>query len=167
MGIKEYQFREMIRNTLKVIVEPYMDIPYSKNAEELLLFTAVVESNAGEYLYQINGPALGLYQMEPSTYDDLFNNYLAYKELSVPRDDSHRDTKYPYQKSLHTMSTNLTYQTVIARLQYYRFSEGLPSYKDAEKIFDYYKKYWNSYKGAAEKESCLNKYYSYLEKSVG
>lgn len=40
---------------------------YSKDAEELLIFTCAVETNGGEYLKQIQGPALGIYQCEPTT----------------------------------------------------------------------------------------------------
>ena len=49
---------------------------YSKDAEELLIFTCAVESDGGTYLKQIKGPALGIYQMEPRTYNDIWQNYM-------------------------------------------------------------------------------------------
>lgn len=41
---------------------------YSENAVNLILGTIAVESNMGRYYYQVNGPAIGIGQMEPNTY---------------------------------------------------------------------------------------------------
>ena len=52
---------------------------WSMAAEELVLGTAIVES-AAIYLRQHGaGPALGLWQAEPRTHDDLYTNYLSYR----------------------------------------------------------------------------------------
>lgn len=49
---------------------------YFLEASDLLLGTALVESNL-EHLKQIGGgPALGFFQMEPETFDDIFYRYL-------------------------------------------------------------------------------------------
>lgn len=43
---------------------------YSVDAVELLMLTAATESNLGYYLKQVGGgPALGIFQCEPNTYD--------------------------------------------------------------------------------------------------
>ena len=47
-------------------------------AETLLLGTAKAESGL-IYLKQLKGPALGLYQNEPKTHKDTWDNYLKYK----------------------------------------------------------------------------------------
>ena len=50
----------------------------SQEAENLLMGTAAQESALGEYIRQLgNGPALGIFQMEPETFDDIVRNYLA------------------------------------------------------------------------------------------
>ena len=54
---------------------------YSDSAKVLLIGTCDIESNLGTYLYQINGPALGIYQMEPATHDDIILNYLKYNPI--------------------------------------------------------------------------------------
>ena len=56
---------------------------WSLSAEELVLGTAIVESGL-TYLRQHNdGPALGLWQVEPSTQNDLYVNFLNFRpELS-------------------------------------------------------------------------------------
>ena len=60
------QFRDLIvKSTLNDL------LLYSEDAEELLVFTCAVESLGGTYLQQVKGPALGIYQMEPVTYNDI------------------------------------------------------------------------------------------------
>ncbi|MHC5804382.1 hypothetical protein ACYTX7_09245, partial [Streptococcus pyogenes] len=52
---------------------------YSEAADQLILGTIFQESRA-KYLKQLgNGPALGVIQMEPNTYNDIWDNYLKYK----------------------------------------------------------------------------------------
>lgn len=70
------QFRELV-------VEPTLFyanevIPYTEEAVDLLMMTAAHESNGCSYIKQINGPALGVYQMEPSTEADIWDNYLEF-----------------------------------------------------------------------------------------
>jgi dihydrodipicolinate synthase/N-acetylneuraminate lyase len=65
------QFRELIiKSTLNDLKM------YSENAEELLVFTCAAESMGGTYLTQVNGSALGIYQMMPETYNDIWENYI-------------------------------------------------------------------------------------------
>ena len=54
----------------ELIIGPSLDAlqMYSKEAEEILVFTCASESLGGTYLKQVKGPALGIYQMEPATY---------------------------------------------------------------------------------------------------
>jgi hypothetical protein len=64
---------------LTTIIEPVLhhltEIPYDRAAAQLLLGTALKESLQLKYRRQIQGPALGYYQMEPATHDDIWNNY--------------------------------------------------------------------------------------------
>ncbi len=67
------------------IVRPTLEAigAHNRAAEDLVLGTALQESNL-RYLRQLNeGPARGVYQMEPATHDDIWENYLAFRaELS-------------------------------------------------------------------------------------
>ena len=65
--------REVLRPTLR-----YLEL-WSPAAENLVIGTAAHESGGCRYLTQIGGPALGLYQIEPATHDDLWTNFLAYR----------------------------------------------------------------------------------------
>ena len=48
---------------------------HSDNAVNLLMGTAAQESHLGKYRKQIGGgPALGIFQMEPATFNDIVNN---------------------------------------------------------------------------------------------
>lgn len=59
------QFKEHVVVPVLKYLEP--EIPYSESAVNLLLMTAAHESRGGTYLKQINGPALGVYQMDQLT----------------------------------------------------------------------------------------------------
>jgi hypothetical protein len=52
---------------------------WSQQAEDLVMGTAAQESRL-IYLRQLgNGPALGLFQMEPATHNDIWVNFLRWK----------------------------------------------------------------------------------------
>jgi hypothetical protein len=59
------QLRELVIRPVLEYLHP--DIPYSHEAEDLLMMIAAHESHLGEYVKQVQGPALGIYQMEPDT----------------------------------------------------------------------------------------------------
>ena len=103
----------------------------SPAAVNLLIGTAFQESLVGNQtcLKQLGGgPALGIYQIEPATHEDIWENYLA-----------HRPGKYSFIRGLAGQGIdatepfvvdligNLHYQTAIARLKYWRRSFSWPS----------------------------------------
>jgi len=75
--------KDHLRELISRVLEQ-LDL-YSRDAVELLMLTAAAESNLGEYLRQVGrGPALGIFQMEPSTETDIWYNYLRYRsELAL------------------------------------------------------------------------------------
>jgi hypothetical protein len=56
------------------------------------------------------------------------------------------------------MIYDLRYATAMARIFYSRFKEPLPKIDDVDNIWWYYKKFWNTDKGAAIKEHSINLY---------
>lgn len=69
--------RTLVKDTLKQL-EP--EIKYSLDAENLILGTIAQESAYGKYRRQLGGgPALGITEMEPATFNDILTNYLKYK----------------------------------------------------------------------------------------
>lgn len=162
MAIKAQQLRELITDTLEYFLGPQFAKP---NAVELLMLTAAAESECGTFIEQWRtGPALGIYQIEPATYDDLFENFLSYREDLQDKVDAvclNQNVNWQNWK-LH-LKGNLLYQTVIARLQYWRFPEGLPHHRELSLLARYYKKYWNTYRGKASVEEAINKYHKYCK----
>ena len=113
---------------------------YSPSAEELLLGTAAQESLLGFWLKQTNGPALGLYQMEPATEHDIWVNYLAF------RGDRKRmvyGMTGATGSSSEQMMYNPIYSTIMARLHYRRVSEPFPDVDDIDALAQYWDTHYN------------------------
>ncbi|GAG58755.1 unnamed protein product [marine sediment metagenome] len=163
MSIKPSHLRDLIDETLHLIV-PSM---HTVAARELLMMTAAQESHCGRYLVQQGcGVALGIFQMEPATYHDLFDNYLRYHQVLKCNLEGH--FKVHVDNFRINLQGNLPYQIVIARLQYRRFPEALPGYNSEGKLDTYamacyYKKYWNTHKGKATVAEALYKYDKYAK----
>jgi len=144
-------FRKLIRDAL----DPPFSL-YSVAAEELLVITAAQESHGGTYLWQNDaagfpkGPAIGVFQMEPATHDDLWANFLRYRTLWVDR------LGVTGKPDAERMAWDWRYAIRIARLNYYRFPTALPN--DLEGQFRYYKKWWNTELGAATLDEVRKNY---------
>lgn len=124
---------------------------WSKESEFLLLCTAAVESDGGKFLKQKNGPALGIYQMEPETHDDLWENFIFYRNILS------KEIVEAYGKpDPDKMTYNLRYATVMCRLHYFRVKQPLPG-MDLKACAEYWKKYYNTSKGKGTINDFLNK----------
>jgi hypothetical protein len=150
------QFRELIiKSTLNDLKM------YSENAEELLVFTCAAESMGGTYLTQVNGSALGIYQMMPETYNDIWENYIKGKTgLNMLVLSNFNLYFMPPEE---VMIYDLRFATLMARIFYERIKEPLPDKNDINSIWEYYKKYYNTDKGAAQKEDSISNYLSFLK----
>lgn len=125
---------------------------------ELLLGTAATESRLGLWLRQLGGgPALGLYQIEPETEWDVWNNYLTFRpEL--------RKTVQGWSKgSEGELEYNHAYATAIARLCYRRAPAPLPAAGDREAQAAYWKKYYNTPLGKGTPEKYLKDWRDLVE----
>ena len=114
-------------------------------AEELVLGTAIVES-AAIYLRQHGaGPALGLWQVEPATHDDLYTNYLSYRQELGSR---LMELRSPALSMSENLATNLMYGAAVCRLCYYCQPEVLPGAGDIEGQAAFWKQHYNTPLGA-------------------
>jgi hypothetical protein len=115
-------------------------------ARSLVLGTGLAESNL-TYLNQLGsptiGPALGIYQMEKATYDDIWSNFLFYRKTLG---DKIRWLKasYPDSDAWLQLPTNLALATAMCRIQYYRRREPLPDPSDIVGMADYWKAHYNT-----------------------
>ena len=126
------------------IVRPvlqYLDsqIPYSMAAENLLLGTCATESHMGTYLVQLNGPAEGIFQMEPATEQDIRDNYLQYRPELRQLVESLMDNSVMGQ-----LVANNNYATAMARIHYVRVPDSLPQENDIPAMANYWKAYYNT-----------------------
>lgn len=146
-----------------LIVEPVLSKLrlYSKNAEELLVFTCAAESLGGTYLHQVKGPALGIYQMEPNTYTDIWVNYIRGRNQLATLMAMHFGcNKIP---EVERLIYDLHFATALTRIHYLRISHNIPEPADTEGLWAYYKKYYNTEKGKASKESSIKKYHDFIK----
>lgn len=147
MSINNRQLRDIITEVLTEV-----DL-HSDAAVELLMLTAAQESHLGTYLKQIgNGPALGIFQMEPATEEDIFRNYIQfrpkYKELI---------TRYTTIDG-NDLRDNFAYQIIMARLHYRRVKESLPDAEDIEGLARYWKDHYNTRLGKGSVEEAVENY---------
>jgi len=157
-GIECAQLRKHIIRPTLVALAPI--IPYSQAAENLLLGTAAQESHMGRYLKQIRGPARGIYQMEPGTYEDIWRTFLSYRfELS-------KIVKLfiliPFIDEVSQLAGNLYLATAMTRVHYFRVQEALPKVNDVFGQAAYWKKYYNTRKGRGTVTEYLNNHRRYV-----
>lgn len=139
-----------------LIIKPALDYMggnyYSKESAFLLLCTAAIESDCGYYIKQINGPALGIWQMEPDTERDIWTNCDAIKtefgkiivNLAPPYSDLADNDLIDAPK----------YACAMARLKYSMDPKPLPKLTgdnnaDSRAFYDYYKRVYNTELGAS------------------
>jgi hypothetical protein len=129
---------------------------YVPGVETLLLGTAAQESHMGYYSKQINGPALGMFQMEPDTNKDRWERYINNRPiLKKIFGDYHyygpSDTALQYDK---------VYQILMARIKYLPVKEAIP--RSIEGQAHYWKDHWNTHLGKGTVEEYLKNYKKYV-----
>jgi hypothetical protein len=150
--------KNQLRDSVVVPVLKVLDL-YSDSAVNLLMGTAAVESNLGEYITQIGGPARGVFQMEPATHDDIVKHYLHYKPDLVEK--IKEATGVNSLDSRH-LTGNLYYAAAFARIHYLRVPKPLPNAGDLIELASYWKDYYNTKYGKGTTAKFINKYERYV-----
>lgn len=117
---------------------------YSEAAADLLLGTALQESNLIHRRQIGGGPGRGYYQMEPATHDDIWKNYLAYRKKLAATIGG---LVAAGGDRLRALETNDTYATGMARVHYMRVPAPLPSSGDVKAMANYWKLHYNTVLG--------------------
>ena len=113
---------------------------YSQDAFDLVMRTGMQESRF-KYLEQLGeGPAIGFFQVEPLTAEDIWVNYLIYK-TSVREKLALVAPLGPWSK--FTIMSNIALQAALCRLKYRRDRNPIPS--DVKGQADYWKSVYNSH----------------------
>ncbi|MFV3126104.1 hypothetical protein [Niveispirillum sp. KHB5.9] len=115
----------------------------SEAAIDLVMATAAAESEFSA-LHQVGGgPALGLWQIEPRTAQDIWVNYL----------DHRVDLAKAVRRFLHTgsrdqqLASNLAYGAIACRAIYLRRPEPLPRHGDIPGYAAFWKAHYNTPQG--------------------
>lgn len=144
------------------IIHPALEVlkMNSPSATALLLGTAAQESGLGHYLRQVGGgPALGVFQMEPTTYHDIWRNC-----INVRPDISQRLVhRWPVQPQPEEMITDLLLAAVMCRLHYWRVTAKLPEPNDIQGLANYWKQYYNTPKGAGTEAEFIRNWHLHVE----
>lgn len=140
MGLDILQFRrEIVRPALTGVGL------HSKAAENLIVGTAMVESRL-QYVKQINGPAISIMQIEPSTYEDLHTRlYKHHKELYFKvLFYLNFSPGFAIRKDCDYLAGNLSAAVIFARLKYYFDPSPLPDANDYKGLAHYHKEIYNT-----------------------
>ena len=120
---------------------------YSDTALNLVTGTGLVESGYRVTSQIGGGPALGWFQMEPRTHDDIWVNFLRYRlDLANRILAASGLTGLPGAENL---TRNKVYSACMCRVQYLRTPVPLPSATDAAALSAYHKQYYNTALGKA------------------
>lgn len=125
---------------------------WSRSAENLLLFTGMVESNYNQ-LIQGNhnfGRARSFWQVEPQTAIDNFENYLNFSfkndlKNRVLKTANLKYTNINRSNAGYLLTTNIAFAILMCRIRYWRISEPIPN--DLGDLAHYWKDYYNTKHG--------------------
>ena len=154
-GLDPFEFRDrIIRPTLHIFGAKFE----TDAAVNLLLGTAIQETNLDHLKQLAGGPAAGLYQIEPATHEDLIKTYFFQGLPSeiIGRQNAERRRRRALYFSVLDMfrsqvpaavlqlEGSLFYQTAVARFIYWRVPKALPDADDIPGLAAYWKKWWNT-----------------------
>lgn len=159
------QLRQLIRDTLASNDLPAFMGKADDNAEALLCMIAAHETNCGYYLRQIKGSALGIFQMEPATHEDV----LRYLKAKANTDYGWLWLHDRLQRggfSDERLVYDLRYAIIFARIYLWRISEAIPDAADVNGLAEYAKTYWNTEAGKATPKLYADAYKKYFAPST-
>ncbi len=136
------------QHLLDLVVDPVLhelDI-WSETARQLVMGTAAQESGLRHLTQLGGGPARGIFQMEPATYEDIWENWLAHNSQVAEVVESLRLSFEPDE-----MAWNLQLAAAMCRVHYRRFP-GFPEEGNVRSLGEYWKKFYNTPKGAGTVE---------------
>lgn len=151
----------MIHDLRNFVINPTLKkISLWTQARENILVMTICNETMGQSLVQKDGPALGIYQIEPATYKSLLDtlSHPDNKLLKISMLSACYSVVYLPEDAL---IWNLKWATCMAALVYHRHEEPLPEADNIVQLAEYYKKYYNSNKGKADVEKAEENYLKY------
>lgn len=112
---------------------------YSPQAEHLLMGTAAVESNFTNFVQFGGGPARGMFQMEPATYHDLVDRFLA---TDAALNATVLSLAGAHPASFLSLTEDHLFAAAMARIKYHSVGHPLP-----DTLHDQSQHWWTYYNG--------------------
>lgn len=131
---------------------------HSPAAEQLVLGTGLIESGLKKLRQYGNGPALGLFQMEPFTHDDLWQTFLNRKP-----DLAARLRAICPDPAADKLPWNLQYAAAMCRVKYFRAPASLPALDDIEAQAAYWKLHYNTPLGRGKVAEYVETWHRYVD----
>lgn len=156
--------RELMNHVIQPALERFSG--FDSALAQLLIGTAAQESQLGNWLKQEQGPALGIWQMEPFTHDDIHKTFLAFrpelrKKLYLASDMKNYGAQTP---PAYLLCTNLIYSCLMARIRYMRVRARIPPFNDITAQANYWKANYNTKAGKGDVSGYLLNYERFLRK---
>lgn len=137
MSFDPTQLRSLVERSLEE-VGPELASP---QAVDLVLGTIAVESKFGTYIRQVGGgPALGICQIEPATYEDLWDSWIYYQTNGL----GGVLEELGHKRDFASLEWDIRHSIVMCRLLYRRIPEALPEHGNLAGYAEYWKKYYNT-----------------------
>ena len=131
---------------------------YTPDSVNLILGTIAQESAYGKYRKQLgNGPALGICQMEPATFNDICKNYLKYHPDITERIKS---VCHINVLSAPDMVSNDQLAICMCRVHYLRQKGAIPT--TIEGYAKYWKQYYNTPLGKGTETEFIRNYHLWV-----
>ena len=142
----------LVRSIAKIAEQVLLDLEmYSDDALDLVMRTGAVESDYRNLEQQSkNSPAIGFWQVEQFTADDIWETYLSLREKSlIPQFKKATGIDYgPWDR--HVIMYNIALQIALCRFKYRRDPDPIP--KTVEAQAEYWLRVYNGGgKGTIEK----------------
>lgn len=148
-----------LRNLIVIPVIQELGL-YNDVAVNLLMGTAAQESHLGTYLKQIGtGPAVGIFQMEPATYKDIWTHFLSGK-----KELADKVKRFAIMEpDAAEMVGNMYFACAMARVHYFRVRRPLPTDpNDVKALARYWKLFYNTVLGDGTEEEFIANYKKYV-----
>lgn len=145
MSFKKAHIESLIIRTLN----EYDPELATQAAINLQLGTLAHESKFGRYLRQNGGPAIGIFQMEPATFNWLIEVFAV---------------KYPQLvgRKAEEMEWDLKLAIIMCRLRYRAVTAPIPDANDLPAMAAYWKKFYNTVAGKGTEEEFIAAYKQYV-----
>ncbi len=130
-------------------------------AEQLVLGTGIQESLLVHRQQLGGGPAVGLFQMEPTTHDDCWTNFLDFRPVLAGK--VKRTLEAGQQAVAATLKVNDRYAAAMCRVRYLRAPAPMPAANDVDGLANYWKLHYNTPLGAGTPQEFHDKWLNFID----